>query len=576
MRTCGDLTQVAARLNSPTGAGSFRGRWAFPFLVGAVFTVLNAFKPLQVDDTAYEYFARQMAVKPLDPYGFEVFWYEQPEPANEILAPPVFCYTWAAVHHFTDTPVIWKLALLPWSLLLVFGLRGLLRRFARHLETPLLVMFVFSPALLPSLNLMLDVPALALSVAALNVYFQAADRDSLALAAWAGLLAGVAMQTKYTAFPVLGVMLVWSATTGRWRLWPAAVLVGIPVFVSWEFVVAVLYGRSHFLLALSGGDLLAKLGHLPFLTSQLGGLIPFGVALGLAALGVARRWVWAAVAVMLAGFVAVALFDVVIDSSVDLLGRAVKEPIKFQLAEIVFNCYGLAGVAVVVLVAWRLLRMERAVGDKHTLFLVLWLGIEVLGFVALTPFPAVRRVLGVGLVGALLVGRLAARRAHLMWRRGLVPGLTAGSVLLALGYWALDWHGAWVQQHLAESAAQYAADRGGGRVWYVGHWGFQFYAERSDMRPVVPGETTLVPGDWLVLPERRLEQQKLAVPEDRLDLHQELTVVGRLPLRTVPCFYGGRTPLEHQEGACLGARIYRVRIGFEATAGTPLAFQFGR
>ncbi len=278
----------------------------------------------------------------------------------------------------------------------------------------------------------------------------------------------------------------------------------------------------------------------------------------------ARRWVWAAVGVMLAGFVAVAWLDVVFETPVDLLGRTLKEPVSFQLAEVLFNGYSLAGGIVLGLAAWRLLRTERAVGDRSTLFLVLWLGLEVVGFVALTPFPAVRRVLGVGLVGALLVGRLAARRARLLWRRGVVPGLTAGGVLLALGYWVLDWHGAWVQQHLAESAAKYVTDHGGGRVWYVGHWGGQFYAERSGMKPVVPRETALAPGDWLVLPDARLEQQKLAPPEDYLDLQHALTAGDRLPLRTVPCFYGGRTPLEHQEGAGLGVRIYRVRIGFAA------------
>jgi hypothetical protein len=590
------LTQVAARSNNPQNGSSLRARQigglALPVLLAVVYTLLNAVKPLQIDDAAYEYYARQMATRPLDPYGFAVFWWDHPYEANEVLAPPVFCYSWAVVRRLTDDPFLWKLCLLPWSLLLVLGLQGLLRRFARRLERPLLVLLVFSPALLPSLNLMLDVPALALTVASLNLYFRAADRDSLVLAAWAGLAAGVAMQTKYTALLAPGAMLLWSMTTGRWRLWPVAALVAAHVFVAWEFVVAALYGRSHFLIALSlGGSLQSKVEQLPFLTSQLGGLVPAGVLLGLAALGVGRRALWFAAGVVLAGFAVVTLFDVRFVTTVDMLGRPVKEPLSVQFAEVLFNAFCLVGAAVVFLAGRRLLRAESAVGDRTTLFLILWLGLEVLGYVAMTPFPAARRVLGVGLVSSLLVGRLAARRARLLWRRGVVPWLTAGGVALALVYWALDWHGAWVQKDAVDTAAVYVARHGGGRVWYVGHWGFQFHAERRHMEPVVPRypdwmttdgpvplppATVFAPGDWLVLPEARLIQQKVALPEDRLELMTELALGGGVPLRTVPCFYGGRTPVEHHTGASLAVRVYRVRAGFLAEPSKSPPFETSR
>ena len=76
-------------------------------------------------------------------------WYDQPLDANRVLAPPVFCYSWAAVRCLGDNPFVWKLCLLPWSLLLVLALQEMLRRFAAGLERPLLVVLVFSPALLP-------------------------------------------------------------------------------------------------------------------------------------------------------------------------------------------------------------------------------------------------------------------------------------------------------------------------------------------------------------------------------------------------------------------------------------------
>ena len=69
--------------------------------------------------------------------------------------------------------------------------------------------------------------------------------------------------------------------------------------------LAIRVGANH---ASRGGDLLSRFGLLPFLSSYLGGLAPFGIALGLAALGVRGRGVAVVVAAMLTGYVAVALF----------------------------------------------------------------------------------------------------------------------------------------------------------------------------------------------------------------------------------------------------------------------------
>jgi hypothetical protein len=183
-----------------------------PLLVLAVLlTFLNALKPLHIDDTAYYHYASHIAAHPLDPYGFDLHWYDFPLPANHVLAPPLVPYWWAlGLHLFSDQPLLWKLWLFPFSLLLVLALHRLLRRFARGLELPLLVMAVLSPTVLPSFNLMLDVPALALGLTAVVLFIRAADRQSWRLAVTAGLIAGLAMETKYTALLVPGVMLLYA------------------------------------------------------------------------------------------------------------------------------------------------------------------------------------------------------------------------------------------------------------------------------------------------------------------------------------------------------------------------------
>jgi hypothetical protein len=258
-------------------------------------------------------------------------------------------------------------------------------------------------------------------------------------------------------------------------------------------------------------------------------------------------------------------------------------PVEFQLAELIFYLFSLAGAAVVAGVAWRLLAEDgkrpraRARRRRHTLFLLAWLALEVVGYLLLTPFPAVRRVLGVAVVLTLLVGSLAARTCRSAERRRTLQALGAGGIALGLAFFGLDWRGACAQRQAAEEAAGWVRDHGGGTAWYVGHWGFQFYAERAGLHPVVtayqrpentgliripfPPPSLLRKGHRLVVPDP-LNQQGLYLDQTKLTLEGRLTVEASLPLRTVPCFYGGRTPLEHHEGARLEVRIYRVTEDF--------------
>src|SRR6516225_4698038 len=126
-------------------------------LLALLYTGLASIKPIHIDEAANYYYARQIAEHPSDPYGFEMFWYQRPEPANHVLTPPVLVYWWGlGVRLFGSQPVLWKLWLLPFVLLFVFSLHALLRRFALGWEMPLTATTVLSPAFLPSLNLMPD------------------------------------------------------------------------------------------------------------------------------------------------------------------------------------------------------------------------------------------------------------------------------------------------------------------------------------------------------------------------------------------------------------------------------------
>ena len=570
-------------------------------LLAMLFVGLNAFKPLQVDDAAYYYYAAHIANHPLDPYGFEVFWYQAPEPAQDVLAPPVLPYWWAAaIRLFGHHPPLWKFWLLPFSACFVFSLDALFRTFARGLDRPLVWMTVLSPTFLPSLNLMLDVPALSLSLAAIALCIRAADRDRLWLALVAGVTAGLAMETKYTAFLGPAAMMLYAATLAAradsvtWRarlakLRPGLVAAGVAValFVAWESFMAWRYGESHFLHELRGSDETPAqkllLWSLPLLT-LLGGVGTPLVALGLVALGFRGLLIAAAGGILVAGYLAVALVPAEIDVAayVERLGLTNLEIDCCSLAQAVFGVFGAALLLIDATIAWRLLQIPwrrrrpdfLAQGKETALgrFLALWLLLELAGYFALTPFGAVRRVMGIVVVSTLLIGRLASTKAGLL-RTRIVVGVAVAGIALGMGFYVVDLLDARAWRAAAQSAAAFIRARDpNARIWYVGHWGFQFYAEDSGMRAVVPAahpsREPLRVGEWLVVPDPRLEQQRLAIRDQDLELLGQSTIQDVIPLRTVRCFYGTSTgvPLEYHHGPRASVKIYRVKAEFEPQA----------
>src|SRR5205085_7707234 len=188
------------------------------------------------------------------------FWYQQPQPAMTVLAPPVFCYWWAlAIRLLGDNPANWKLLLLPWFALFATVVRVLTERVARPLESEVFWLIVLSPAVLPGINFMLDFPALTLSLVALGVLLSALELGSIGLAIRSGVWAGLAMQTKYTALlcPAVLLLAAWHGPPARrghnLRLGFVAVGTAVALFAAWELFVFARYGQSHFLYHLAAG-----------------------------------------------------------------------------------------------------------------------------------------------------------------------------------------------------------------------------------------------------------------------------------------------------------------------------------
>jgi hypothetical protein len=494
-----------------------------------------------------------------------------------VLSPPVVPY-WLAlgITLFGESPPLLKLWLFPFVYLLAAAIRALLQRFARGTEHFVLPLLVLSPAVLPTVNLMLDIPAAALTLASVELFLRSASARRWVLALLAGTVAALAMQTKYTGL-VAPTVIAWYGIT-HLRAAPlagVAVALSVLLFAGLELGIRERYGVSHFWFHATNAagsppqganpvtELIADKGDLiPPLVGQLGCLAGGAGLLAATVLRVRRRWlVWLA-AVWSTCFILIA----VLPKRWTLITPEVTAGmVVWQVSGWLWLAAGAACGAVL------LFRVRRGLGfrffNADNWFLVGWFVVELIAAVGLTPFPAARRAIGITLVLGLLAARAASRIQRV--RREFpspkwVLALGAGTGIAVA---AIDLYDAFPEKVCAEQSAVATRDRPEqSTAWYVGHWGFQYYCEREGMQPLVAGETVVRSGDYVVLPiypdggfNRPYAGVEVSEPLLIGDVVAEPEWDDWLSAKTVPNFYGGGEPVAGRDFPRLHVRVYRLR-----------------
>jgi hypothetical protein len=542
-------------------------------------TILNAWKPVVVDDTAYLLVADQIAQHPGDPYGFDLFWREVPESANQVLAPPVLPYWIAAAMALVgDHLVLWKLSLLPFALLLALAVHRLGTRLAPGRERLLLLIIFALPGVLAGFNLMTDVPALALGLFALSVAVAAIEGRDVRGALFAGLIAGVAMQTKYTAVAPLAVAAFYGLLCREPKIVASMLAMAGFVFMGWEGFVLLRYGDSHLSLALaapaSGGDRSLGLSALGLLC-LIGGTAPAIGLLGLSGLRVGIGLVAAAAALICFGILAIALLPPPPSAAAYLPGSQLLNGPEI----LPWGLIGLFVLAMSGAIAWKILRSARDSArnsDQRLLDLLAlgWVGIELVLILALAPyrFLAARRLLGLIVAMTFLSARATSNPAGEGAPRGPLRVVACLAALFGLLFYVADFADAAARRDAvakcAEKLASLGADPGSEKVFFAGHWTFQFYAEQRGYRPVVAGESHLEKGDWLLIP-LGVSRQGVALRREDLRAVTKISGSSAWPWSTIPGAYIGMLPLRRQPQRQVVVAIFRVERNFVASGSEP-------
>jgi hypothetical protein len=235
---------------------------------------------------------------------------------------------------------------------------------------------------------------------------------------------------------------------------------------------------------------------------------------------------------------------------------------RLTLSNVIFGLCGLGVSTIVGIVAWRLCRRQRdcQVGSlifRADLFLVLWLTLELAGYLVLSPFPATRRLVGLLVVATIVAGRLASESCVSRPRIRLMRWLVGGTAALGICYFVVDLRDAEAQRKVAQTAAlRIRGEDPTARIWCYGAWGFKHYAKVAGMLPIVSDPSKVHAGDWLVVGYQPFEPWP---GWEGFTPVTEVAAKDRLPVRMMPCYYGGRTGFEHCDGPRFWSVIYRFQ-----------------
>jgi hypothetical protein len=404
--------------------------------------------------------------------------------------------------------------MVPFFLLLGLSMQALGRRFLSSSYWPVLFLMT-SVAVVVSGNVMRDVPGTALGVAAVACFVWGSDQDRKSLLLLGAVLAGCAVLTKYSAAVVLPVMAIYALLQGRVRhlfwLAPAAVVVALWCLHNW-----LVYGQVHmlylFLERRSNTSILWQDKLFGALTVLGSSIFLFPALLTPMVRRRRRLTFFFVVLLVISG-------NWWIVSSYDS---------GFDLEYLFWATAGVLALA---------LPIVGGIGGKRldwdSLFLVGWLGGVLLFSVLMVPFQAVRHLLP-ALPPLILLTFKCLSDINPPFS-GKMKGTLSVLLTVQLGFA--------VAVHLAdyEYAASYrdfaeTAKKGEEVFWYVGHWGWKFYADRSGFQVLHRDGPYPRKGDRLLWPQKvhigRVFQNDRGL-RDRLELVSSKVYEGIIPIRTM-------------------------------------------
>jgi hypothetical protein len=495
-------------------------------------TSFTASRGLVLDDPAYLALAKVWAKNIAEPYGpppqGEMFnWYGKPQPFFTILAPPVVPgwlmvglragITSSSSLHFWMIPFAWIYA---------YALLGIARSLNLNHPRWAVSVAVFNPATFLGLNLMLDVPAIAIALS--GVLLLRNHINSSVHCLLAGLLFGLAFETKYSSLPLLGLGLFLTLREGNARSILALNLGMVSIIVAWEGYMAFLYGHSHFLLHTQSSSTTSGLSRDPRFKMLLPLFIQVGLAIFPVVLCQARtKWIHP-----LAWFVTAEMALILTYFVGNDMG--------------IIGCIMGAAVLLCCVTSYRNNRIQS--------ILIIWIAVELIGYFFLAPFPAFRRMIPLVIPLIFLsMNRIDFSRTH---KLAMIFGISfhLGIFLLADVQEAIQ-----TKQMAAQIKSVVNENE---RVYFSGRWGWRAALEEQGAKAWSQG-VSWKPGDWLV--ETEIEFGNTLPQVDLMNvparIHQQYEWSSNFRWSISDRIGGGTVPIGPTRSPYFRWKLYRLGEG---------------
>lgn len=431
-------------------------------------------KAFHMDDTYYLTVIKAITSESL-PLNALINYHDVARPVFEAHNPPLYSYILAPFYSMFGPNAI---ALHLVSIL--FAIMGILSFYLiceeLDIKKPLYASLVFLayPIFIVGLNIMLDVPALSLSLLAFYLFLRSCRNDSIVGFVASGLILGSAILVKYFALALIGPLFIY-ALVSKNRRGIISVVIAMLAFVAWNVYSYYAYGRVHFM----GSELFKPRWHRILLLHPLALICVVGMLFPYAVVLFKRR-------------------HVIITSIITLVVAIVVAIVSGNVSIVATSC--LMSVGMILGIYFLYLMFKALVEnikrfDPLSIFLFLWIGMIILMNTVFVPFVAPRNIsLMVPAMILILFKYLILDEGHKLKLK-----IVIGSMLfisLILGY--VDYRYADCYKIAAKEISQ---SYKGNDIWFFGHWGWQYYAGSEGFKQISVENRQTNQGDIIVFPE---------------------------------------------------------------------------
>jgi 4-amino-4-deoxy-L-arabinose transferase-like glycosyltransferase len=456
-------------------------------------------KAVHIDDPVYIWVAKHILSHRADFYGFQVNWRGTEMNVSEFQKnPPGVSYYLALIGSWVG----WEewtlhLALLPPSIAAILGIYFLARYFCRWPLLASLTSLLTPVFLVSSTTIMSDVLMLAFWVWAMVLWLRATQTNQTHYYFFSVLLICLSALTKYFGMCLLPSLFTYTMfekrRIGRWAwflLFPLLVLAG------YQWVTQSLYGKGLLLDAVAYVRTRQSLQAADLISKALTGLSFAGGCLS--SMFFFIPWLWSrrvlgvlCILIVLSGLLLPLL---------GTIGRFKLESAQGGLRWgfiIHFTLFAFAGVNLIALAITDLIEFR----DSQSLFLFVWI-IGICFFATFLNWAITARTFlpMAPAASILLIRRLQYRQGDRRKPKvSCLIGPLMSSVVLALMVTSADYKWANVTKQAAQTVSQ-KFHKKTPRLWFQGHWGFQYYLQTLGAKPFDILTNQAKPGEIMVIP----------------------------------------------------------------------------